>query len=293
MTRSIIGWPVYTDLATVDAWGGSWRAGYPVTNLNRLPVRQVARSTSASTASIRFRVTLPEDSLVRLMTFVYHNASNSARFRIRAYSDLAATDLSWDSGAGPLGNGMEFWTRIDRTKDIPWREKRWWSGKPGVLEKSLKRPIRPVLMDKAYYLRTITVEIDDPGNPQSFFQVGYFDVADALELPINPDYGAEFGITDRNRRIQADGGGVSVEELACEAFFNGTVPYMPELTARTRIGRFLAERTTARPFVWLPFPADPKTWLETAFLGRNDRLDPRVAAAIGHEKVSLSFKEVI
>lgn len=293
MTRSIIGWPVYTDLATVDSWGGSWLTGYPATNLNRLPVRQVARSTNVSTSTTRFRVTLPETLPVRLLTFVYHNSSNLGRFRIRVYSDLAATNLRWDSGPGSLGNGLEFWTRIDRTKDLPWLSKRWWSGKPGALEKSIKRPIRAVLMDRSYPARVITVEVDDQTNTAGFFQLGYFDVSDALELPVNPDYGAEFGVIDRTRRVEADGGGQSAEELPNGNFFTGAVPFMPEVTARAMIGRFQAERRTSRPFVWLPIPDDPKTWLDTAFLAFNDRLDARKAAALGHESVSLSFKEVI
>jgi hypothetical protein len=293
MTRAIIGWPVYTHLATVDGWGGSWLPAYPVTNLNRLPVRQVARSTDVAPTSTRFRVTLPETLPVRLLTFVYHNAMNSTRFRVRAFSDLAETNLRWDSGPGSQGNGTPFWTRVDRTRDLAWLDKRWWSGTPGALEKALKRPLRPVVMDKSYPVRVVTVEIADALNPAGFCQLGYFDVSDGLELPVNPDYGAEFGVVDRTRRVEADGGGQSAEELPNPSFFNGTVPYMPEVTARAKIGRFLAERRTNRPFVWLPNPDDSKTWLDTAFLAFNDRLDARKAAALGHDSVSLSFKEVI
>jgi hypothetical protein len=292
MTRGIIGWPVYTDLATVDAWGGSWQAAYPVTNLNRLPVRQVARSTGLTPATTRFRVTLPEISPVRLLSFVYFNATNGACFRLRGYADLAMADQRFDTGPGRDGFGVEFWTRIDRTKDIAWRDKRWWSGKPGALEKAINRPSRCVLLDRSVYARVISCEIYDPLNPAGYVQVGYFDVADAIELEANPDYGASFGRRDRNRRTEADGGGQSIEELPGPRSFNGQVPYMPERSAR-RFGRFQAERSTARPFMWLPTPGDPKTWLEGAFLARNALTNPRKAAALGHESVYLDFEEVI
>jgi hypothetical protein len=292
MTNGTIGFPVWTGLATPAAGSGSWLAGWPIANIKSLPLGRVARSSSAAATDTRFEVTFATETPVQMFTFVNHNASNDGTFRIRAYADLAATDLLYDSGPGPSGAGLEFWPAVYQTEDLEWEDDRWWDGKYSDQEKLGNVPILPVLAPQPMGARLIRVEVTDPLNPAGFFQLGYFDLAGAYAPGVNFKKGSEYGLRDRTVVLEAEGGAKYFNRRGDVKFFRGSIDCLPRGEARVRFFEMHRQLGVALPFVWLPFPDQPETYLTQAFLARHAALDPITLAYVDRDTVPLNFEEV-
>lgn len=282
--RCVIGWPRWTDTATFS--GGSWNADYPVTNLGILPLSRVARSTDATLAATKFRVTLSQSRIVRCFALVRHNLSVTAQFRIRAYSDAAATVLSWDSG------WTDVWQEIYPSFALDFEVDNWWSGTPTAEDLAGSAWTRPVWIGSLKVAWVIDVEIDDTVNTAGHVDIGMFEVAQGWQATVNPDYGASFGHRFRTQQVEALGGVNYFERRLKPRVWRGQVSAMPRDELLANGFEHLRQADVDKPFLWFPHPDEPVHWLRTVFLARNTSPGLLGYSAPRTGSLPMSFEEV-
>lgn len=286
MKNAIIGFPCHTPRSTPGNWTGSWQAGWPVSNLNSLPLGKVARSASAAPANTRFEILLPELLPVGLITLINHNATNAATVTVTAFSDAAGTNL-----VATVSN-VEFWPSVYDTASLLWEDSRWWDGKYSDYEKFGSVPLLPIQLPEGAAAQLIRVQINDSANPAGYVQLGYCDVATANEQLINFKFGSQWGFRDRATALEAEGGGKIFNQRGDVRIFRGEINYLPDSQSRGLFYQMQRQLGVALPFVWLPFPDRPETWITDAFLARQVALDPLTMAMFARNTIPLNFEEV-
>lgn len=283
--NAVIGFPRFTE--SFGFSGGSWEPTYPVGNLKLLPLSRVARSSGADPAATQFVATTTTARLVQLLAFVGHNASLAGRFRIRLYADTGLATLLHDTG------WLELWPPVYAFGSLPFGDPSFFTLQYSDEERTGLTWTRAVWLDQGHVARAIKVEIDDPDNPQGYFQCGLFEVAQGWQVGANFGYGAEYGFRARTQEAEAMGGARWFERRDKPRAFRGEIQYLPRDEALARSFELQRRHDLDQPFLWLPHPGEPLHWLRNAFLARNAGLGLMSYAAFGRDRVALSFEEVL
>lgn len=91
MGNVTLGFPNNTDTSVLS--GGSWVSTLPITNMQVRTLGKVARTTDATKASTQFNVVLDKAKRINTLSFVNHNFSLQAKYRIRASNEATMTNL--------------------------------------------------------------------------------------------------------------------------------------------------------------------------------------------------------
>lgn len=124
--------------------------------------------------------------------------------------------------------------------------------------------------------------------PARYFQCGLFEIAEGWELPLNFEYGAQYGYRFRTRERENIGGAKSFERREKPRVLQGSVPYMPRADALARGLEFFRRQDLDVPFLVIPHPDEPLHWVRNCFLGRN--IDPGLMSYAVHDRDSFPFK---
>lgn len=286
VTNLTFGYPRHTPRVTPGAWTGSWQSAWPISNLKSLPLGRVARSASRALADTKFEILLPDGVAVGIIGLINHNASNDATVTVQAYGDTLGTNLLWTSSA------LEFWPAVYATDDLEFEDLRWWDGKYADYEKLNAVPKLQILIGQNLPIRLVRFAVNDPNNADGYFQLGFCELATAKTFTINFAYGAQYGLLDRSVVLEAEGGAEYVNRRGDLSFFRGEIDYLPRAEARATILEMQRQFGREQPFLVLPFPDDPTTWLTHGGLMRFAGLDPLSMELFGHDKVPLNLKEV-
>lgn len=131
--------------------GGSWDAGFPLTNLKNSLRSKVARSVDAAAASTKCIIDMGAVRTVRAVAILNHNATaNLGTVRYRFCSDAACTNLVYDTGAVKLIDTANL-TAEDL---VDWRPDFW------------------LALPAAVSARYCELLVDDHTNPLGFFEMG-------------------------------------------------------------------------------------------------------------------------
>jgi hypothetical protein len=280
----IIGTPRWTGRATFT--GGSWHVTYPVSNLKRLPLSYVARSTDALAASTQFVATLSEDSPVRLIALVRHNLTLAATFRVRLYSDAGLTELVYDSEV------IDVWPVVYPASTIEWEDNNWFTGKYTDEEIAGYVWTRPLWLGAVYIARAIKVEIFDATNPAGYVEVGLCEIAQGWQASVNFAYGLEHGFESRSEGQEALGGEMYFDRRPLKRLARGEIRMLPHDEAMAKGGEFFRRHDKAEPFLWFPFPDTQVHWVRDTYLARNAELPLMALARFGRDRFPFSFREV-
>lgn len=281
--NAIIGWRPWTQEAVFTA--SSAVAGYPASHLGTLPLSLVWRSASAAAADTQITATFSTLRRVDLVAIGPHNWNIGSTYRVLGYFDEAGTQLVFDTGV------QQTWPSVFDEEVVDWDGGRWWD-RTYVQEEVQGYPwYRPVYIPGANYVRRVEVLVNDIANADGFVQACRVELAEAIQLPVNFDFGAAGGYRSRSEVKEADGGGKFGRRRRSPRRFRCSVPYLPEATADQVIEELYRLLDTDRPFFFWRNPTDEKNLVRHAFLVHFTALDDITYAAPSRKGVTLTMEE--
>jgi len=171
------------ELATFPAFG-TWSTTLPLANLQNRTQGIVARSTAATTASTKFRMTFSAARVVRIIALCNHNLSSAATVTIKAYSDSGYTTQVYTSGA--VSAWPTSYTAAGKTGwDDPSPSDRAYT----TLEKEYMNWTHIQILSPAQEQQYFQVEINDTGNADGYVQIGRVFIGQAWQPTHNFDFG--------------------------------------------------------------------------------------------------------
>lgn len=286
--NAVIGFPRQTDNFTYS--GGDFEAAYPATNAQNITYARVARSESLSASpspQVFLQGTSATTRIVRMFGIAAHNMrpATSPTFRLRLYSDAAYTTEIYDSGVENI------WPPPYTYAGRSWYTPFFWIGGYSNEEIGGQIPFRPIYLDQAYAVKSWRIDFYDENNTDDYIQVGLFEVAAALTLPVNFGYGSQYGYKHITKTVELDGGLKRFDVYDPSYVFDGRVEYMPEEQAQNNFMELFRQHGLSVPFMWLPFPLRPTTWLRTSKMV--NLADPGLFAhaEYGYDSVPLRLEE--
>lgn len=175
-----------------------------------------------------------------------------------------------------------------------WEEDNWFDGKYTAEQLADTAWHRPVLLDRIYLARAVTVEFDDPDNAAGYVQAGVVEVAQGTQLSLNISYGAELGFRFRSVEVEAFGGAKSFLRKNKPRIFSAQIEYLPDAESLAVIYELQRQLDVDVPFLWVENPAEPQQWLRKSFPVRNAANTPGLRyAAPGLNGVTLNLEEVL
>lgn len=108
--------------------GGAWSSGLPLNNVKDPRVSNKARSTNLAEASTQFVANLGGSKAVRGLALFGTNLDQSAKYRIRGYSDSGLTIETFDTGEQAVGDERAPWCTTEELGGLDWTHPNCWTG---------------------------------------------------------------------------------------------------------------------------------------------------------------------
>lgn len=182
-------YPNYTDRSDCVVSGGSWQTTLPITNVKNRVIKKRARSVDLSLVSTQFEVTWGRPSPILCLALAGHNLSVEAKVNIKVYDDSSKTNLFYDSG------WVDVWPPIYNSLDLEWEYDNFWLGR---LDEEQRQDFTPLFVhffetqDSVPVAKYLTVEIDDPLNPDGYVEIGRLFFSDVWQPTRNASLGLSF-----------------------------------------------------------------------------------------------------
>lgn len=256
--------------------GGSWRATYPLTNLQSLPLSQVARSLDATTGSTSIVATASSPQSCSVVALAGHNMTQAATIRVRTWTDTAGTTGLVDSSA------MNVWAASYTAAEVAGTLPLWFYrfADPG-----------PATVGK------MQIDITDTANPDGYVEAGYLEIAAAFDATYNFAPGAQYGLRWRSLAMEAIGGAAYIDRRDHPRVWKCEFQFTPRDDALDKFYELQRQHGMHQPVLFVPLPSETNHLLRTAMFAR--LLDPglstmRFMSASGLiDSVLLSLEEVI
>lgn len=289
MSNGFIGDRSWRKEATYST-GGVAAAGYPVTHLKHDEMARVWRSASTDLEDTQFKVVFPEPRPINVVVLCNHNLSKpNGRLRVKLWADPAATILVEDAG------WKAAWEVVYDEDDpqASWDSGNAWDRTLSELD-TRERPIdTPVYFANERLCYAVTVEIDDEENPAGYVQVGICEVAAGFFLPLNFDYGAQYGLVSRTQVVTAAGGVEYAQPETPDDVFIGQTSFIRRQDALSLFLEFQRRTDKHTFFWWSPDIDDTFNALRHSYLAKNSEIGLNTYAAFTRDSVPFSFKRVI
>lgn len=203
VVNMILGYRFHSDAATLS--GGSWSVTLPLVNLQNKEIPKIARTIDTALASTQFDVDLGGQELIAQLVLVKHNATPTARWRVRIGDDPTFGTTLYDSGFNDI------WPEI-----MPFGEGDWgefaWGGRLSVEEASTYPTYAFVLLSAAVRARYLRVEIEDTGNPAGYVEIGRLLVFKGWTPTFNLSQGWTIEQVDESPRQRSKGKQLYVDQ---------------------------------------------------------------------------------
>lgn len=248
MGNIVLALPTVSDRAVITA--GSEAATMPASNLLRRQPSDMWRALDLDNAFVTLDLGAAEP--VRLVWLGYTNASSAATWRVRA----AATEADLTAAPGYDSGSLSHWpvaelSDWDRTHAFLWLPAaetwRWWR-----------------------------IDVDDPANPDGFYQAGRLYLSDPWQPSRNYRFGASDGYQDDSQPQRARGGQTYVADGAMwrEGSFSLRFQGREEMRSQaSRIDRLVGTR---RDLLIVYDPEDLSRFMDECFYARLAELRPLV-----------------
>lgn len=282
MSNILIGFGNRVDAATLS--GGGWRAALPLANLqDRRPTR-VARSLDASPGNTFVSIDLGSARPVRAVGIVNHNLSQAATLRLRA---SLASDLS----APQHDETIPAWS-LTFDEDLPWEADNWWTGTAG--DEYVRHPwVVAWMLPATISPRYLRIDIDDPGNPDGYVQLGRLFVGPAFQPALN----ASYGLADQWQDTGSTERGLSGAVFATAGRrYRTTQMTLDWLEAGDEASRWWEmQRAAGRTgeVLYLPYPHDRQQTQRYGYLGVLRELSALEYPYFNVRKSALSLEEIL
>lgn len=201
--------------------GGSWLAGYPVTNLQTTQPGHLARSSDATEASTAFVLDYGSSRSWQMFALVNHNlTSGSATVRIRVSENSDGSSPTLDE-TYTVDNSTEVWGAL------PWGVFTW----DGVSEDFPGGFTTFYLHDATAAGRYVLIDISDDGNLDGYVQIGRFLAGVPFVPAVNLQPGFQIGIVDDSRVDRVRFGTIFPQQKPKRRRAAGTLPNLTEAEA--------------------------------------------------------------
>ena len=192
MANIILGFPNRIDSAVLA--GGAWVESLPLANLQDRALARIARSLSLDSTSTQFTIDLQQQRTLKVLAFVAHNFSLSARISLifSNAADFSDPILTITSDAWPSVSDADW--DLDA---LEWENDNFWLGTYLQEDIEGQTPTCSILLPQDVLARYVKVSIDDSSNAAGFVQIGRLFIGGAFLQPaINNDRGATIGYED-------------------------------------------------------------------------------------------------
>lgn len=239
-------------------------------------------------------------------TIYYARVIDSTTFTVHATQDAAAAGTgiinitSAGSGTNKVIRGniydsdwFDVWPPVYGDA-VEWEELNWWTGKYAEQEIIGYRPTRPIILDKMYLAKCITIEVDDISNTNGVIDIGMIEIARGWQFAVNFSTGAQFGFRFRTREVESESGVKEFDRREKPRRFSGRIDMADRDETMEHAFEDLRQNDLDTVFLWVPHPTDPKHWLRDTFLARN--VDPGLfeyVDAVDQFTIPISIEEVL
>jgi hypothetical protein len=268
---------------------GSWTL--PLTNLQTADINQVARSSSATNTSTKFKIDLGNVSPVDGLAFGPCNLSPGATWQWRGYSDAAYTSLIYDSGVQTISGEVVDWT--DTASWLEWEDSGFWLGISDFAQFS-ELPqffyhITPITKSAEYWL----LEIFDTANSDGFVEIGRLVIARAFRPSNNYSEGNSTGLIPLTDVEESLGGLRSYFERGLRRTFQATFPRLPESELFNDVFRLMLRAGISKQVFIVPDPDDDSFGQRRSFLATLKQPPVIQQLLLADGSTALEFEEVL
>jgi hypothetical protein len=282
--NAILGFTSHRQRQHFTLTGGSWDSDYPVTNLNNSEYAKVAQSDDLNAASLEVIGTSTVPRQLGAIHIGAHNGTLQGRFQLEGFSDTARSDKIYDSGS------LLLWPSVyDYNRSI--YSPNFMTGQYSAAEIEGQIPGRTLLIPTAPAVRAFRLTFSDPDNPAGRFRVGMLETCEAYQLPVNYNYGSQFGYQFYSEIEQLEGGLIRADKKAPSYVFDGFVPHLPINEVRNKVMELFRQHQSIDPVLWIPVPEDPRTWLRESKMVRLVRPGLFGHSSTGRAGVPLTLEE--
>jgi len=285
----VFGWRRWTEKTTFTS--SSAAASYPASNLGTLPLSDIWESTSITGEYVKGE--LDKSRGVRLFLIHRHSFQNAATFRLRLYSDDAATqaDLVYDSDtAATLIAGNEIWPVVYGS-ELEWEDDNFIDGKYTEDEKLDTVWPRPIWLDRVYECLSWRLDFTDADNTDGVFRIGMIDVCQSYQMTRGFRLGTEFGFEERTQTVTAYGGVDYHERLEKKRTIDGEIRFVDRDEAQGVFYELQRQHDLDVPLAFLMDPYDTKNWLRTCGIYKIARLTKLTREHRDFETIKVALKE--
>lgn len=248
--------------------GGAWLEELPLANLKNRVLARVARSVDAQPASTWFDIDTGPDRIWRILALQDHNASVSARYRVRAGEDPTFATVGHDSG------WLDIWPGIYSSEELDWDQTNWWEGTYSKDERSGYIWTLFHKLSEAVNFRYVRVEIDDVVNEASAFQIGRPFIGNGYSPSLNMIVGASLGWEDPSEVVTGYGGAEYFNELPRYRVARFTMANLGVNEMYSQAFEIIRQAGVTKEIVLQWNPADDRNAIRQSFVGRLRQLSP-------------------
>lgn len=288
MSNGFIGDRSWRQGADYDA--SSEAAGYPAIQARHNELARVWRSASADIADTVLTITLDMLRPVNAVIVCNHNLSRpNGVFRVRLYSDAAKTILTADSG------WVVAWDIVyqDTDPQAAWDTGNAWDRTLTADDVANRYIDKAVYFDDAPTAYIVEITFDDEENSAGYVQTGLVEVAAGFYLPLNFEYGAQYGIVSRTQITESAGGTIYPQVYTAADVFRGNSSYVKRQDALSLFYEFLRRTDKHTPFWWSPDVDDTLNGLRHSYMAYNDDVGLISYAVFQRDSVNFSFKRML
>ncbi len=255
------------DSATLTSFG-SWRAAWPIANVQDREITAVARSTDATTSSTKLKVEFSSAVTIQAILEVNHNFTQSAQRKISAGTTSGASDVY----AGSFEN---VWHMSFSNTGIKWMGPRSWWG--STLDSSVYGA--PFCGMKVFAsevtARYWTIEYSDTGNSDGFIQIGRLLGGQIFQPAYNPSFGLQDGWVDKSGVLDLQAGGINAYPGRAARSVEFALEWLTASEA-SRVHDMQRRLRTINEVGYIPYPSDMAASQQYGFVGRLAELPPMV-----------------
>lgn len=289
MSNVILGVKNQIDVATLS--GGSWLATLPLANLQNATKWLIARSTNATLANTKIRITLPNNPMIRVVALVNHNLSAAARVRIRVFLDASFATQIYASGWGDVwpsvytGDGNVGW---DDPTLGPFAPRPYTDEEKSGYMWNYVRILSPSVFG-TYWL----IEIDDTSNPAGYVDIGRVFIGPGWSPTYNMAFGNTLGWeSDTDVQKSIYGNEFFYAKRPCRvAQFS-----LPELSldeSMASVYEIIKKSGIDKEVMFIYDPADTYHFIRRSFMGRLRQLSHIEYVNSGQFKAAFEIKETL
>jgi hypothetical protein len=284
MANCMIGFPNNIDSCVLS--GGSFVAGLPRDNIKNRKIRKVARTADTTKTNTQLKIDQGANQNTRILSFIGHNFSVDAKYRIRGGNDATFATWEYDSG------WQDVWPIVYPFGTKQWEDPSWFGGKYSANEiKGYTATLTHILPQIVLY-RYFLIEFDDEANAAGFLQWGRVFIGPAWQPQTNMSYGQSIGWETDTQVQKALGGGESFDVKIPYRVDRYSLDHLSRDEAMANVFEIQRRAGVDKEVMWIEDPDDKVHAIRTQYLARLRTLSPVEWPYWNNNSVGFEIKEL-